>query len=212
MKSLLDPVELTGVVLTADALHTTRDAARHLTGRGGHYVFMVTKDQRRLHDLLHALDWAQASTHTTLDKAHGRIEHRIVEVPPILEDVAFPGTAQVFRITRDRTDRTTGKQETHTWTGVTRLPTALADPARIAALLRGHWQIENRLHWVRDVTYREDHSRVRTAPRAMTALRNLAISALRLTGTTTIAQAPRAMARDITRPLTLLGIPTPTST
>lgn len=211
---LLEGLDLTGVVITADALHTTRGQARYVTARGGHYVLIVKKDQRRLHDLLHALDWTQAEQHSTLEKAHGRIEHRTLLVLPAPDSTDFPGTAQVFRITRQRTDRTTGKHESHTWVGVTSLPLLLAGPARIAALLRGHWQIENRLHYVRDVTYGEDASRVRTgtAPRAMAALRNLAISALRLTGATNIAQALRAMARDITRPLALLEIPTPTST
>ncbi|MEV5720064.1 transposase family protein [Amycolatopsis mediterranei] len=108
--------------------------------------------------------------------------------------------AQVFRITRQRTDHTTGKQETHTWVGVTDLAAHQARPAQIAVLPRGHRHIENRLHWVRDVTYAEDHSRTRTgtAPRTMATLRNLAISALRLAGATNIAQALRHTARDIT--------------
>jgi predicted transposase YbfD/YdcC len=211
---LLEGLDLTGVVITADALHTTRGQARYVTGRGGHYLLIVKKDQRRLHDLLHTLDWTQAEHHTTLEKAHGRIEHRTLQIQPAPEGTDFPDTAQVFRITRDRTDRTTGKHQSHTWVGVTSLPPPLAGPAQIAALLRGHWHIENRLHHVRDTAYREDASRVRTgtAPRAMAALRNLAISALRLTGTTNIAQALRTMARDTTRPLALLAIPTPTST
>ncbi len=76
--------------------------------------------------------------------------------------------------------------------------------------MRGHWQIENRLLWIRNVTYREDASRVRTstAPCTMATPRNLATIALRLNGATTIAPALRSMSRDITRPLTLLGIPT----
>jgi hypothetical protein len=71
-----------------------------------------------------------------------------------------------------------------------------------------HWEIENRLHWVRDVSYGEDASRVRTgtAPRVMASLRNLAISALRLTGHTNIAAALRHTTRNPARPLTLLGI------
>lgn len=91
--------------------------------------------------------------------------------------------------------------------GVTSL-TSHTDPARIAALVRGHWEIENRLRWVRDVTYDEDASHVRTgtAPRVMASLRNLAISALRQTGHTNIAAALRHTARDPARPLTLLGI------
>ena len=85
---------------------------------------------------------------------------------------------------------------------------SLADPDRIADLPRGPWQIENRLHWVRDFTDGDDASRVRTghAPRVMASLRNLAISALSLAGHTSIAAGLRRMARDCTRPLRLLGI------
>jgi predicted transposase YbfD/YdcC len=210
---LLDTLDLTGVVLTADALHTVRDHATYLTGRGGHYVFTVKKNQHRLHARLTALRWTKTDRHTTHDTGHHRTEHRTIQVQAAPDNLNFPGAAQVFRITRDRIDRTTGKHETHTWFGVTSLTVELADPARIAFLLRGHWEIENRLHWVRDVTYTEDHSRLRTgnAPRAMASLRNLAISALRLTGATNIAKALRHMARDPDRPLTLLGIPTLTS-
>lgn len=208
LQPLLDPLELTGVVITADALHTTRGHATYLTGRGGHYVFTVKKNLHRLHDLLHALDWTQATTHTTRETGHGRIEHRTLQVLPAPENVNFPGAAQVFRITRHRTNRATGEHENHTWTGITSLTPTQAHPTRIAGLLRGHWEIEVRLHWVRDTAYREDHSRLRTgtAPRAMATLRNLAISALRLAGTTNIARALRTMSRNITRPLTLLGI------
>ena len=73
-----------------------------------------------------------------------------------------------------------------------------ADPATLAAWVRGHWEIENRLHWVRDVTYQEDKSLVRTgnAPRVIASLRSLAISLLRLGGQANIAAANRHHARD----------------
>ncbi len=76
------------------------------------------------------------------------------------------------------------------------------------ALNRGHWGIENRLHWVRDVTFDEDRSQVRTGagPQVMASLRNLAITVLRLAGCTSIAAALRHCARQVTRPLRLLGI------
>jgi predicted transposase YbfD/YdcC len=208
---VLDHVpDLTGVVITADTLHTTREHARYVTGRDGHYVFIAKKQLHRLHDLLHSLDWTHAEVCSRHDTGHGRTEHRTMEVLPAPEDIAFPDAAQVFRITRERTNHTSGKQQTHTWVGVTNLTAQQAAPAQIAVLLRGHWHIENRLHWVRDLTYREDHSRVRTAtaPRAMATLRNLAISALRHTGATNIAQTLRTTARDTIRPLALLGIPT----
>jgi predicted transposase YbfD/YdcC len=207
---LLAGIELTGRVVTADALHTTRGHATYLRQRGAHYVFIVKKNQHRLHARLTELPWPDGQHHTTTGIGHGRLEQRTIEVLPVPADLDFPGARQALQITRYRTDRTTGTRETHTWVGITSLTTSQATPTQIADLLRGHWQIENRLHWVRDVTYGEDHSRLRTgtAPRAMASLRNLAISALRHTGWTNIAQALRHMTRDTTRPLTLLGIPT----
>ena len=94
--------------------------------------------------------------------------------------------------------------------GLTSLTGDQAHPARIHHYLRGHWTIENRLHWIRDITYAEDASRVRTgtAPRVMTSLRNLAISALRHAGHTNIAKGLRTMARNPSRPLNRFGIPT----
>ncbi|WP_026316207.1 ISAs1 family transposase, partial [Actinokineospora enzanensis] len=85
-----------------------------------------------------------------------------------------------------------------------------AHPTRVATYIRNHWHIENRLHWVRDVTYTEDASHVRTgnAPRVMASLRNLAINTLRHHGWNNIAQGLRHMSRNPHRPLTLLGIPT----
>jgi hypothetical protein len=81
-----------------------------------------------------------------------------------------------------------------------------ADPATLAAWVRTHWEIENKLHWVRDVTYQEDKSLVRTgnAPRVMATLRGLAISLLRLDGHANIAAANRHHARDPQRTLQLL--------
>ncbi|WP_372495024.1 transposase [Micromonospora phytophila] len=83
-----------------------------------------------------------------------------------------------------------------------------AKPAQLAAWIRGHWSIENTVHWVRDVTYDEDRSQIRTGtgPQVMATLRNAAIGALRLTGVTNIAAANRHHARDSNRPLALLGI------
>lgn len=207
---LLAGIELAGTVVTADALHTTRDHATYLHQRGAHYVFIVKKNQHRLHTRLTALPWPQAAHHTATNIGHGRLEQRTIEVLPAPTDLDFPGAAQVFQITRYRTDRTTGERETHTWVGVTTLAPDQATPAQITDLLRKHWEIENRLHYVRDVTYREDHSHLRTgtAPRAMASLRNLAISALRHAGYTNIAAGLRRMTRDPTRPLQLLGITT----
>ncbi|MEV0569759.1 hypothetical protein [Dactylosporangium sp. NPDC050588] len=102
---------------------------------------------------------------------------------------------------------TTGRWSTVTVYAVTNLTAGQATPAEPADWLRGHWTIEV-LHHVRDVTFAEDASQIRTgnAPRAMATLRNVAVSVLRLAGTTTIARALRANARDPRRPLQVLGL------
>lgn len=104
--------------------------------------------------------------------------------------------------------RTAGERTAMAVLGVTSLSPGQAGPAELADHTRGHWGIENRLHWIRDVVYAEDASRVRTgtAARTMASLRNLAINALRLAGHTNIATGLRHTSRDFTRPLTLLGI------
>ena len=90
--------------------------------------------------------------------------------------------------------------------GVTSLSPEHAPPERVLALNRGEWEIENRLHYVRDMTYDEDRSQVRKAnrPQAMAGIRNLAISLLRLAGAESIAAATRYLGRQLQRPLRLL--------
>ena len=92
--------------------------------------------------------------------------------------------------------------------GVTSLSPERASPAQVLAYNRGHWQIENRLHHVRDMTYDEDRSQVRRRrrPHAMATLRNVAISLLRLAGAENIAAATRHLGRQVERPLRLLGL------
>lgn len=92
--------------------------------------------------------------------------------------------------------------------GITSLPPAAADPARLLALNRAHWSIENRLHWVRDVTFDEDRCRVRKGAGAhvMASLRNVAISLLRLAGAANIAQALRRCSWHRSSALRLIGI------
>lgn len=93
--------------------------------------------------------------------------------------------------------------------GLTSRPATRADPQQIATALRGHWGIENGLHYVRDVTFNEDASRIRTGagPRTMASLRNLAIAVIRRAGHTNIAQGLHWTSSDFNHPLTLLGLP-----
>jgi predicted transposase YbfD/YdcC len=123
------------------------------------------------------------------------------------ERLDFPYAVQAIRVTRRVRDQKTKKWRTVTVYAITSLTATQAGPAELADHIRGHWAIEA-LHHIRDVTYNEDASRIRTgnAPHAMASLRNLAIGILRAAGHTNIAKALRHNARDAFRPLKLLGI------
>jgi len=103
----------------------------------------------------------------------------------------------------------TGEVEGETVYGVTSLPPARADAARLLRLVRQHWHIENRSHWVRDVTFDEDRSQVRvgSTPQVMAALRNTIIGLIRTTGTTQIVATSRRLAARPWDALALLGCP-----
>ena len=109
----------------------------------------------------------------------------------------FPYAAQVFAIHRETTEIVTQKFRSETVYGVTSLKPEDADPKRLLALSRNHWSIENRLHWVRDVTFDEDRCQVRRGAGAqvMASLRNLAVSLLRMAGARYIPSALRRCAR-----------------
>lgn len=95
------------------------------------------------------------------------------------------------------------KRSAETCYAITTLTASQASPAQLAAIIRSHWAIEDRLHWVRDMDFDEDRSQTRTAsgPRVMASLRNLAITILRLAGHASIASALRHHARRPDRPL-----------
>jgi hypothetical protein len=125
----------------------------------------------------------------------------------------FPYVGQVFCIRRTTTDLGGNvvkgrKSIVETVYGVTSLAPDRASPAQVLAYNRGQWQIENRLHHVRDMTYDEDRSQVRRGrrPHAMATVRNVAISLLRLAGAESIAAATRYLGRKVERPLRLLGL------
>lgn len=129
-----------------------------------------------------------------------------ITVQPAQSWISCAHTTPTIRGTRDRTDHRTGSKTREQVFEITSLTPEHASPAQIAALIRGHWGIENKVHWVKDVTYDEDRSQIRTgnAPRIMAAMRNLAISIHRLAGATNIAHATRAAMREpnIARQLT----------
>ena len=145
----------------------------------------------------------------TCDKAHGRLEIRRIWISTALNAyLNFPYAAQVFRIERQRTELKTDKTRLETTYGITALTPQQANPERLLHLNRHHWSIENRSHYVRDVTFDEDRSQVRTrnGPSVMATLRNFAISLLRLLGVTRIPSQLRAYARKPHLALRLLGV------
>jgi predicted transposase YbfD/YdcC len=144
----------------------------------------------------------------THDRGHGRVELRTLKVVSV-RHFGFPQAAQVVQVTRKARDldATTRRLRTVTVYAITSLPFEQASPARLADLLRGHWAIEA-LHHVRDTTFAEDASQVRSGagPHVMAALRNLAIGVLSRAGPVNVAAALRRHARDPRRPLATLGI------
>ncbi len=147
--------------------------------------------------------------HTERDKGHGRIETRTIRTSTLLNDyLDFPHTGQVFRIERTTTDLKGDHKSHDVAYGITSLTADEADPQRLLRLARGHWHIENSLFWVRDVTFDEDRSQIRTgsAPQAFAALRNLAINLFRLSGFTNMAATLRRHAWKPERALSLVGL------
>jgi predicted transposase YbfD/YdcC len=200
--ALLDRMDITGAVITADALHAQREHARYLARRGAHYVITVKRNQPGLHAQLAALPWQDVPVaYTKRERGHGRIERRTLKITSVAKGLAFPHAAQAIKVVRRR--KVNGKWSCETCYAVTSLTVTQASHAQLAAIIRGHWGIEDRLHWVRDTDFDEDRSQVRTAsgPRIMASLRNLAITILRLSGATSIAAALRYHARRPARPL-----------
>lgn len=150
--------------------------------------------------------------HTTVDKGHGRLEIRRLWASTELRGyVHFSYAAQVFCIQRDTRELTTGKCRAETVYGVTSLSSEKADPVLPLcgiALNRHPWSIEDGLHYVRDMSFDEGRCRIRkhAGAHVMAALRNLAISLLRLAGAANFAPALRACGRNSQRPLRLLGL------
>lgn len=216
--TVLDRIDLTNLVVTADALHTQKAHARYLHRHGGRYVFIVKRNQPTLHAQLTGLPWRQIPVvDHCQDKGHGRRESRTLQLVSIKAGISFPHAKLAARIIRTRTDTQTGATSRETVYAVTSLDWHHATPAQLADLIRGHWAIENKVHHVRDTTYDEDRSQVRTgtAPRVMATLRNIAIGVIRTADTNaSIAATTRTLSRRVEELLRLLdhGPVTPVTT
>jgi predicted transposase YbfD/YdcC len=202
LRELSGRFPLAGWVISADALHTQHDLAKLAVEELlAHYVLTVKRNQAGLYDALQNLCWAGAAGYVTEDKGHGRTEtrrHLVMDAPEEIKD-RFPHVRQVARVVRTRTV-TYWKGNGKTWSLVTEtssetvyLVTSLtareAGPEHIAAYARRHWSIENKVHLVRDVTLREDSSKVRaqSRPRNLATLRNLVTGLIRQAGRNDIA-------------------------
>jgi predicted transposase YbfD/YdcC len=193
---------LASAVVTIGAMHTQSDTAQVILSRGADYVMTVKGNMPTLYRQLKKLPWAAVPSVSSVSTDRGRRACRTIKVALAPAWIEFAGAAQVAQLRRTVTKK--GKKTVE----VVYLVTSDRDagPATLAAWVRSHWEIENKLHWVRDVTYQEDKSLVRTgnAPRVMASLRSLAISLLRLDSHANIAAANRHHARDPQRTLKLL--------
>ena len=187
-------------------MHTQDDTARTILATGADYVFTVKANKPTLLKALKALPWGKVPTgSTSTDRSHGRQATRtikVIDVPTLPGWPEFTGAAQVAQLRRTVTRN--GKKTIEVVYLITSATHHDAPPAVLAAWVNQHWSIENRLHHVRDVTYDEDRSQVRTghAPRVMASLRNTGIGILRLAGWDNIAAGLRHHARDPERAIT----------
>ena len=219
-RTLLADLPLAQTVTTMDALHTQVNLAQQLLNAGGHYLMVVKGNQPTLateialgfHELppltpTIAQWWGYQVVQTTA-KAHGRLERRTLESITALNDyLRWPAVAQVLRRTCWTKECTTGQLTQEVHYGLTSLPRSLVSLAQVEQFWRWHWTIENRLHYVRDVSMGEDASQVRkgNAPQALAALRNAVLSLLRLEGWSLIPDAFRFFAHNVHKSLHLIG-------
>jgi len=206
--TVLDRINLTNVVVTADALHTQRGHARYLHRHGGRYVFIVKGNQPALHAQLRALPWAQVPiVDREHDKGHGRQEVRTLQIVSVAAGIGFPHARLAVRVTRTRGHTRTGKSSREVVYAVTSLGWDDITAARLTTIIRGHWAIENSVHHVRDTTFDEDRSQIRTgtAAQVMATLRNVAIGLIRTRRLgPNIAAVTRSLGRHASRLLTVL--------
>ena len=214
VETVLSQIVLAGRVVTMDALLTQRQVAQTIVDAGGDYVMIVKDNQPQLKadiELAFTLPPAgdRQESVRTVDVGHGRIETRNLTTSEALVGYSdWPGLAQVFEVGRHVITKKTGTERVEVVYGVTSLSPERATPGRVLELVRGHWAIENKSHWVRDVTFDEDRSQVRCGniPQVMAALRNTAIGLLRWAGHTNIAAACRRLAAQPAQALALIGI------
>lgn len=204
VRTLLGCFDLADAVVTVDAMHTQTDTAALITAAGADYVFTVKNNQPGLYAACKNLPWPDVPSTRMTTTGHGRRVTRTIKVVQAPSWVTFAGATQVAQLRRTTTRA--GKKSVEVVYLITSATSLTAPPTTLAAWVQGHWGIENQLHWVRDVTFDEDRSQIRTgaAPQVMATIRSAAISLLRLAGWANIAQALRHHARHPDSTLKLL--------
>ena len=145
----------------------------------------------------------------TVTKGHGRLEDRCLSCRDDLDDyLTWPGVQQVMQRTCERTVLKTGRVTHTTSYALTSLPVADASAVELEAWWRGHWTIENKVHYVRDVTMGEDAHQMYTghAPQVLAAIRNALLNLLRAAGWTNMAAALRHYSASVNNALHFLGV------
>lgn len=217
VRQVLTGQRLTGKVVTLDAGLTHPALATQILEQGGHYLMVVKRNQARLYE---ELAWYFDTPPLPCDrpwcgdhevtKGHGRLEVRNLTCTDDLDGyVQWPGVQQVLRRECERTILNGGTKSKAVTYALTSLPAIEANAGQLASLWRGHWAIENRVHYVRDVTMGEDAHQMHTgnAPQALAALRNAWLNILRGAGWTNIAVALRQYSWSLTEALALLRLP-----
>jgi predicted transposase YbfD/YdcC len=221
----LKRVEIAEKVVTGDALHTQRGISRQIVEAGGDYVWPVKENQRRLYQNIQSLfapeypkpgfgkiptDFLSAKT---VNKGHGRIEIRTITTSEMLNPYSgWPALAQVYRLERQFDWRRNGrsiKTSTQVEFGITSLTRQKVSPLKLLNIRRSHWGIETGLHYRRDVTLREDATRmtVGNAAKIMASLNNLVLALIRQANFHNAAQARRWFSADIHKAFSLLTTP-----
>jgi len=188
---LLKCLDLREKVVIGDALHTQRAVSLQIVVSGGDYIWFAKGNQPGMEEDIRL--WfgpdpepipgmsyppKDFETSTTTNKGHGRIEKRTITVSSQLKDFFdWPYLEQVFQLERRFTDLKTGTTQTHIVYGFTSLSRNVITPARLLQLIRSYWRIENSLHYRRDVSLLEDHTRItkRQAARVLASINNLVL-------------------------------------
>ena len=203
VEELLLKLCLKGAIVTSDALLTQHKVVKSVLNAEGDYVLPVKMNQEdtyraiRLWFARPAPPGFPNAVYEETEKRAGRIIRRRLSATTVLNEfLDWQAVQQAFQITRVTLDPHTNQQHIEIAYGITSLPPEQASPADLLRIVRLHWAIENKLHWVRDVTFDEDRSTLRVGKthQLMAALRNLVISILRLLGYINIAQALRHFA------------------